>query len=59
MPTSRICAESESSTFRNSNLHVVSYSQPVKQRMALAELKEHMFTAPGSPGLDSLSHLLL
>ena len=35
--------------FRKSNLHVVSYSQPVKQRMALAELKEHLFTLPDRP----------
>ena len=35
--------------FQKSNLHVVSYSQPVKQRMALAELKEHLFTLPDRP----------
>lgn len=35
--------------FRKSNLHVVSYSQPVKQRMSLAELKEHLYTLPDRP----------
>jgi aminopeptidase-like protein len=35
--------------FQNSNLHVVSYSQPVKQRMTLAELKEHLHSLPDRP----------
>lgn len=35
--------------FRKSNLHIVSYSQPVKQRMSIAELKEHLFTLPDRP----------
>ena len=35
--------------FRESNLHVVSYSLPVRKRMALAELKEHLFTLPERP----------
>ncbi|SPP66177.1 conserved hypothetical protein [Nitrospira lenta] len=35
--------------FQKSNLHVVSYSQPVKQRMALAELKEHLHSLPDRP----------
>ncbi len=35
--------------FRKSNLHVVSYSRPVKQRLALAELKQHLFTIPDRP----------
>jgi aminopeptidase-like protein len=35
--------------FRKSNLHIVSYSRPVKQRMSLAELKEHLFTLPDRP----------
>lgn len=35
--------------FLKSNLHVVSYSQPVKQRMSLAELKEHLYTLPDRP----------
>src|SRR5262249_53144269 len=35
--------------FRKSNLHVVSYSQPVKARMRLNELKDHLFTLPDHP----------
>lgn len=35
--------------FRKSNLHVVSYSIPIKQKMSLAELKEHLFTLPERP----------
>jgi aminopeptidase-like protein len=35
--------------FQNSNLHVVSYSQPVKRRMALSELKEHLHSLPDRP----------
>jgi aminopeptidase-like protein len=35
--------------FRKSNLHVVSYSIPVRQRMKLAELKEHLHTLPQYP----------
>ena len=35
--------------FRKSNLHVVSYSVPVKARMRLNELKEHLFTLPEHP----------
>jgi aminopeptidase-like protein len=31
------------------NLHVVNYSSPVRRRMRLAELKEHLFTLPGHP----------
>src|SRR5260370_36660815 len=33
--------------FRKSNLQVVKYSVPVRRRMALAELREHLFTLPG------------
>ena len=33
--------------FRDSNLHVVSYSIPVRARMSLAELKSHLHTLPG------------
>ena len=32
-------------------LHVVSYSQPVHTTMPLAELKKHLHTLPGQPGL--------
>jgi aminopeptidase-like protein len=35
--------------FRKSNLHVVSYSFPVKKKVSLAELKEHLFTLPDHP----------
>jgi aminopeptidase-like protein len=35
--------------FQKSNLHVVNYSVPVQRRMALAELKEHLFTLPKHP----------
>ena len=35
--------------FRRSNLHVVSYSVPVRRRMRLAELKRHLFTLPEQP----------
>lgn len=35
--------------FRESNLHVVNYSVPIKTKMALAELKEHLFTLPKHP----------
>jgi aminopeptidase-like protein len=35
--------------FKNSNLHVVGYSVPVKQRMPLEELKGHLFTLPDHP----------
>ena len=32
--------------FRKSNLHVVSYSQPVHTRMSLSELRPHLHTLP-------------
>ena len=35
--------------FRKSNLHVVSYSAPVRQTMPLAALKEHLFSLPEHP----------
>ena len=35
--------------FTKCNLHVVSYSQPIKQRMSLAELKPHLYTIPEQP----------
>ena len=35
--------------FKKSNLHVVSYSKPVKARVGLNELKEHLFTLPDHP----------
>ena len=35
--------------FKQSNLHVVSYSVHVRARMSLRELKEHLFTIPDHP----------
>jgi aminopeptidase-like protein len=35
--------------FKNSNLHVVNYSIPIKKTMPLSELKEHIFTIPDKP----------
>lgn len=35
--------------FQESNLHVVSYSIPVRKRMALSELKPHLFSLPEHP----------
>jgi len=35
--------------FGEHNLHVVSYSSPVHQRMRLTELKEHLYTLPERP----------
>lgn len=35
--------------FRESNLHVVSYSVPVHQRMTLEELRPHLHTLPEHP----------
>lgn len=37
--------------FRRSNLHVVSYSLPVRTVLPLAELKKHLHTLPGQPDL--------
>jgi aminopeptidase-like protein len=35
--------------FGRSNLHVLGYSLPVRTRMTLGELKEHLFTHPENP----------
>lgn len=35
--------------FQSSNLHVVNYSAPVRQKMQLLELKTHLFTLPDRP----------
>jgi aminopeptidase-like protein len=35
--------------FADSNLHVLGYSVPVRERLPLAELKEHLFTLPEHP----------
>lgn len=37
--------------FARSNLHVMSYSTPVRQHMSLAELKQHIYTLPDQPDL--------
>lgn len=37
--------------FRASNLHVVSYSVPVRATMSLAELRPHLYTLPEQPEL--------
>src|SRR5262245_25531692 len=37
--------------FRQSNLHVVNYSVPIRQRMTISELKPHVFTLPDQPDL--------
>ena len=37
--------------FRRSNLHVVSYSEPVRARMSLDELRERLHTLPDQPDL--------
>jgi len=35
--------------FANSNLHILNYSVPVRARMRLSELREHLFSAPDHP----------
>jgi aminopeptidase-like protein len=37
--------------FAQSNLHVLSYSVPVRRLVSLAELKEHLYTLPEQPDL--------
>jgi aminopeptidase-like protein len=37
--------------FQKSNLHVMSYSVPVRKRMSLVELKGHLYTLPDQPEL--------
>jgi aminopeptidase-like protein len=37
--------------FRRHNLHLVSYSVPVRRRMTLAELRPHLHTLPQQPSL--------
>lgn len=36
--------------FQKSNLHVMSYSVPIRKRMPLSELKKHLHTLPDHPG---------
>jgi len=35
--------------FRRSNLHVVSYSVPIRKKISFGELREHLFTLPEYP----------
>lgn len=35
--------------FNKSNLHVLNYSVPIKKKLSLNELKEHLFTLPEHP----------
>ena len=35
--------------FKRCNLHVLNYSAPVRKKVSLAELKDHLFTAPEYP----------
>jgi aminopeptidase-like protein len=35
--------------FKQCNLHVVNYSRPIKARMRLAELRDHLFAIPEHP----------
>jgi len=35
--------------FRENNLHILSYSVPVKKKVSLRELKDHLFTLPEYP----------
>jgi aminopeptidase-like protein len=35
--------------FKKSNLHVVSYSVPLRKRVSVSELKEHLFSIPEKP----------
>jgi aminopeptidase-like protein len=37
--------------FALSNLHVMSYSVPVRRRISLTDLKEHLYTLPSQPDL--------
>ena len=35
--------------FKNSNLHVVSYSTPINKKLSLTELMQHLFSIPENP----------
>ena len=44
--------------FQSSNLHVLGYSVPIRARMPLAELRDHLHTHPREPGLDPVPYLV-
>jgi len=35
--------------FKESNLHILNYSTPIRKRMLLADLREHLYTLPAHP----------
>ncbi len=37
--------------FQRCNLHLLNYSVPIRARMPLAELREHLYTLPDQPGV--------
>ena len=45
--------------FADSNLHVVSYSEPVRETMTLDELRPHLHVHAENADLDPISHLVL
>ena len=45
--------------FKASNLHVMSYSTPVRKRMKLDELRPHLFTLPDYPERIPVSNIIL
>ena len=45
--------------FRDSTLHVVSYSEPVRTTLPLEALRERLHSAPGPAGPDPLPDVLL
>ena len=49
MPISRTKSGERVVDFKKSNLHVVSYSQPIHAKMTLEELKPHLYTLPDHP----------